>query len=172
MSISSQGKCSFRLIQHDSNMSKAASQSEAGDVITMNTLSDTPKPFTVTRKYKMTPPTTVDDSESGNETDLENEPQDEDRSRYTLFVRPEKGQYRTMCYQKGEINWVNPANNYWVRVSDQDSFQHLRLATDKALDAVLQLEEGLGINREVTVEVFLQLLRWSLNDRFKQRAEN
>ncbi|KAH6881094.1 hypothetical protein B0T10DRAFT_580925 [Thelonectria olida] len=187
--------------------SQAASQSETGDVITMNISSDTPKPFTVIHEYNMTPPTTVyhsesgnetdsehepqdeiesptviheynmtpptTDSESGNETDLEYEPQDEDGSRYTLFVRLEKGQYRTMCYQRGEINWANPVNNYRVRVSDhlQDSFQHLGLAMEMAPDAVLELKESLGTNREVTVEVFLQLLRWSLNDRHTQLCD-
>jgi hypothetical protein len=176
MSVSSQGKCSFLPMQHDTNMLKAASQSEAGDIIASNTSSDTPKPSTIIHEYNMTPPTTAHDSDSGNETDLEHEPQDENKEPplNTLLVTREKRCYGTMCYLRGEINWVNLVNKDRVIVSDllQDSFQDLGLAMEKAPGAVLELEAGLKTKRGEAVEVFLRLLRWSLNDKFKHRAEN
>ncbi|KAH6881126.1 hypothetical protein B0T10DRAFT_140861 [Thelonectria olida] len=167
----------------------AISQSETGDVITMNTLSNKPKPFTVIHKCNMTPPTTAyeTDLEDGPRDEIEsptvvherdrsgNEPQDEDKGLLnTLLLMNEKGAYGTMCYQRGEINWVNLVNGGYVRVSNhlQGSFQALGLAMKKAPGAVLELEAGLKTKREEAVEVFLRLLRWSLNDGFKHRTEN
>lgn len=187
-------------------MPKAASQSETGDVITMNTSSDTPTPFTIINmtppttvynsgsdneanvgheplhgtepsttihEYNITPPATVYDSESGNETDLEDETHEEDTPRYTLALMLGEVQ-GTIHYQRGEINWTNLTNNNHVPVSDhlQDSFRDLGLTIENAQNAVLELEANLGIDPANGAEAILHLLRWSLNDRFKHRAEN